>query len=107
MLSKTTSQFKNLLTVPAFFTMKSKRQFTPNLFQNPKLTKHGIIEKIPRNYDYNLPENLPNRDLYWNRSVQNKARRVKYNQHKLQKLQINPIHESGKRTFNRPLEEIL
>lgn len=55
MLSKTTTQFKNLLTVPAFFTMKSKRQFTPNLFQNPKLTKHGIIERIPRSYDYNLP----------------------------------------------------
>lgn len=104
MLSKTTVQFKNLLTVPAFFTMKSKRQFTPNLFQNPKLTKHGIIERIPKSYDYNLPDDLPNRHLYWNRAVQNKARRAKYNENKLRKLKINPIHENGQRTFNRPLE---
>jgi hypothetical protein len=48
------------------FTMKSKRQTTPNLIQNPKLTKYGILQRIPKSYDYNLPETLPNRHLYWN-----------------------------------------
>jgi len=92
MFLKTASQLKSLITVPLYFTMKSKRQFTPNLIQNPKLTKHGIIQRIPKSYDHNLPEDLTNRHLYWNKSVQNKARRVKYNEHKLKKLQINPIH---------------
>jgi hypothetical protein len=85
--------FKSLLSSLQFnFTAKSRRQTTPNLFQNPKLTKHGLIEPIPRSYDYNLPEDLPNRHLYWDRTVQNKARRVKYNSHRLEKLRIKSIH---------------
>ncbi len=55
MFLKTASQLKSLITIPQYFTMKSKRQFTPNLIQNPKLTKHGIIQRIPKSYDYNLP----------------------------------------------------
>jgi hypothetical protein len=43
MFLKTTTQLKSLLSVPLYFTMKSKRSFTPNLIKNPKLTKHGII----------------------------------------------------------------
>ena len=32
-----------LYTFTFNFTSKSRRQTTPNLFQNPKLTKHGLI----------------------------------------------------------------
>lgn len=56
MFLRNTIQFKGLVSNPIyFFTMKSKRQFTPNLFQNPKLTKWGIFERLPKTYDYNLP----------------------------------------------------
>lgn len=43
MLFRTTTQIKSLVSVPIYFTTKSKRQTTPNLFQNPKLTKFGIV----------------------------------------------------------------
>jgi hypothetical protein len=67
---------KNLFNLTAYeFTMKSRKQTTPNLIQNPKLTKHGIIKRIPQSYDYDLPQTLPNRHLYWDRSVQNKLYR--------------------------------
>lgn len=72
-------KISNLLKTIVFHTTKSKRTTTPTPFNNPRLTPRGIITKQPRSYDYNLPDDLPNRSLYWNRSVQNKAQRVRYN----------------------------
>jgi hypothetical protein len=51
MLINRFTNFKNLIFIQNYqFTMKSKRQTTPNLIQNPKLTKHGIIKRIPKSY---------------------------------------------------------
>ena len=33
-----------------FFTAKSRRQTTPNLIKNPKLTERGILTRQPRSY---------------------------------------------------------
>ena len=69
MILNSISHMRGLITIPVYFTQKSKRQTTPNLFQNPKLTRWGLLNKIPKSYKHNLPEDLPNRHLYWNRSV--------------------------------------
>jgi hypothetical protein len=99
---------RDLLLRLAFFTTKSRRQTTPNLFQNPKLTERGIITKQPKSYAYNVPQTVPNHHLYWNHTLQNKIRRTEYNAHRLYKLGIKPIHDAqGKPLNNRTIEEIL
>ena len=65
----------SLLTTIAFYTRKSRRTTTPKPFNNPRLTPNGIVTKQPRSYDYDLPDDLPNRHLYWDRSAQNKIAR--------------------------------
>ena len=99
------SPFKlnHLITKIIYQTRKSKMQTTPTLFKNPKLTPQGIFQKPQKSYDYNLPENLPNRHLYWNRTEENRASRKRYNENRLFKLKINPIHENGVRTYNRDM----
>ena len=62
----------NLVSTLVQPTTKSRRQFTPKLIQNPKLTKKGIVGPTKRSYDYNLPDDLPNRHLYWDRKIMNK-----------------------------------
>jgi len=86
---KVTSLLKNIV----FYTQKSKRTTTPKPFNNPQITPQGILTKQPRSYDYQFYENLPNKHLYWNRSVENKISRKRYNRSKLNRLSINPIHD--------------
>jgi len=83
----------NLLQNIIYHTQKSKRTTTPKPFNNPQITPQGILTKQPRSYDYDLYENLPNKQLYWNRTVENKLSRKRYNQSKLNRLSINPIHD--------------
>lgn len=98
----------NLALKIAFFTSQSARQTTPNIIKNPILSKRGIVKPPPKSYAYNLPENLPNRHLYWDNKVQNRLRRKQYNAHRLYKLGIRPIHDDqGTPLHNRPVEEVL
>lgn len=93
-----TSLLKNIV----FYTKKSRRTTTPRPFNNNRLTPHGIVVKQPRSYDYQLPEDLPNRHLYWNRTEQNKVARKRMTELRMYKLKINPIHdENGNRLLNR------
>lgn len=69
----------SLIKTIVFYSKKSKKTTTPVPFNNPQLTPLGIITKQPKSYDYNLPEDLPNRNLYWDRTVQNKLARERYN----------------------------
>lgn len=95
-------KINQLITRIIYCTKKSKRQTTPSLFKNPKLTPYGLIQKQPKSYDYNLPEDLPNRHLYYQRTEHNRTERKRYHEHRLYKLKINPIHDhEGKRTYNR------
>jgi len=55
MILNSISHMRGLMTIPVYFTQKSKRQTTPNLFQNPKLTRWGLLNKIPKSYNHNLP----------------------------------------------------
>lgn len=64
-----------LLLRIVFMTAKSARQTTPNLIQNPRLTKRGILTITPKSYAYDIREDLSNRHLYWNNTVQNRIRR--------------------------------
>ena len=59
-------KMRMMLRIAFDFTKVSKRQNTPKLFKNPALTPRGIIKKMPKSYNYELPEDLPNRHLYWN-----------------------------------------
>ena len=45
----------NLLFKVVFFTAKSARQTTPNLFKNPRLTKRGLVQPTSRSYAYEVP----------------------------------------------------
>lgn len=65
----------NLLLKIVFASAKSRRQTTPNLIKNPRLTSRGIISPPSKSYAYNIPENIPNRHLYWNNTEQNRIRR--------------------------------
>ena len=97
-----------LLKNIVFYTKKSRRTTTPKPFNNPRLTTLGILTKKPKSYDYDLPENLPNRHLYWNRTEQNRIARKRMQESRLYKMKINPIHdENGKRLFNRELPELV
>jgi len=97
-----------LLFRVTFLTSQSARQTTPNLIKNPTLARRGIVIPPNKSYAYNLPENLPNRHLYWNHNVQNRLRRKQYNAHRLYKLGIRPIHDDkGTPLHNRPIEEVL
>lgn len=88
-----------------FGTAKSARQTTPNLIKNPKLTPRGIFSPPSKSYAYNLPENLKNRHLYWDNTVQNRIRRKEYNGHRLYKLGIKAIHDDkGVLLHNRTVE---
>lgn len=107
MMYTSSFRFNQIFTRIIYGTKKSKQQTTPRLFKNPKLTPDGILQKPQRSYDYNLPENLPNRHLYWHKTEQNRIYRKRYRQHKLYKLKIDPIHEDGKRTYNRDINLIL
>lgn len=49
------TKINQLVKSIVFGTAKSKRQTTPKIFQNGRLTPYGIIEKKPRTYDYDLP----------------------------------------------------
>ena len=60
-------KINQLVTRIIYTTTKSKRQTTPKLFQNPKLTPYGIVQKQPKSYDYDRPDDLPNRHLYHHR----------------------------------------
>lgn len=81
-----------MLRVAFDFTKISKSQNTPRLFKNPALTPRGIVRKMPKTYNYDLPEDIPNRHLYWDRTVQNKKARIRYQTEKLRKLKINSIY---------------
>ena len=56
-------------------TAKSARQTTPNLIKNPILARRGLVTQPNKSYAYDLPEDLPNRHLYWNNTIQNRIRR--------------------------------
>lgn len=102
MLFRGSGKINELATKIIYQTAKSKKQTTPNLFQNPRLTPYGLVEKKQKTYDYNLPEDLPNRNLYYNRTESNRLSRKRYHEHRLYKLKINPIHDAeGNRIFNR------
>lgn len=68
------------------FSTYSRRQNTPRVIKNPRLTLQGITPKKKSSYDYDLPPDLPNRHLYWDRTKENKRMRSQYNQRKLKKL---------------------
>lgn len=103
-----TQNHSNLFLRLVFATAKSRRQTTPNLIKNPRLTKRGILSKPSQSYAYDLPENLPNRHLYWDNTVQNRIRRKEYNAHKLYKLGIKSVHdEKGLPLNNRSVDEVL
>ena len=74
-------------------TAKSARQTTPNLIKNPNLTRRGLVTKPNKSYAYEIPENISNKHLYWNNTIQNRIRRKEYNAHKLYKLGIKAIHD--------------
>ena len=96
-----------LLKNIVYFTKKSRRTTTPKPFNNPSLTTRGILQKQPKSYDYDLPEDLPNRHLYWDRTKQNRLARKRMSESRLYRLKINPIHDDqGKRLFNREVSEI-
>lgn len=98
----------NLLLRIIFGTAKSARQTTPNLIKNPKLTPRGIFSPPSKSYAYNIPENIKNRHLYWDNTVQNRLRRKEYNAHRLYKLGIKAIHDDkGTLLNNRTVDEIL
>lgn len=61
-------KLRSMMMIAFEFSKKSGRQNTPRLFKNPKLTPRGWLYKIPKSYDYDLPEDLPNRHLYWNKT---------------------------------------
>lgn len=104
-LTKTTN---SLFLKIVYMTAKSARQTTPNLIKNPRLTSRGIISPPSKSYAYDLPDNLKNRHLYWNNTVQNRIRRKEYNSHRLYKLGIKSIHDDkGVPLHNRTVEEIL
>jgi len=106
MLSRTTTNY--LLLRIVFGSAKSSRQTTPNLIKNPRLTTRGVLTTIPKSYAYNLPEDFPNRHLYWNNTEQNRIRRKEYNQHRLYKLGLKSIHDAqGTPLHNRNVEEVL
>ena len=87
------NQPNHLLLKIIFQTAKSARQTTPNLIKNPKLTKHGIFSPPSKSYAYNLPQDLPNRHLYWDNNLQNRLRRKEYNHNRRYKLGIKSIHD--------------
>ena len=95
---------QKLLLRVLFETSQSARQTTPNVIKNPILTKRGILRPPNKSYAYVVPENLPNRHLYWNTTVQNRLRRKNYNSHRLYKLGIRSIHDDkGTALHNRPV----
>ena len=38
-----------------FFTAKSRRQTTPNLIKNPRLTTRGVLTDPPKSYRHIVP----------------------------------------------------
>ena len=65
-------KISSLVKTIVYNTKKSKRTTTPKPFNNAQLTPRGIERKPSRSYNYNLPENLPNRHLYFDRVAHNK-----------------------------------
>jgi hypothetical protein len=95
---------RSLITKIVYNSKQHSRQTTHRLFKNPILTPRGIATKQPRSFGYDLPADLPKRELYWDRTVQNKAQRTLYKANKLYRLGIRPIHIDGKLSDDRNIE---
>lgn len=104
----TRQKIVSLLTPIAYFTKKSSKTTTPKPFNNPIYTPLGIVKKQPRSYKYDLPESLPNRHLYFNSPAHNRTSRARYNRMRLQKMDIEPIHdEQGNRLLARDYNSLV
>lgn len=104
MLSQTFQLVRKVL----FFTSNSRKQTTPKLIRNPRLTKKGLLEVKPKSYNYDLAApHVTNKHLYWNRVEQNRILRSQYRLRKFKKLGIRPLYAPGVQPIERPLAELL
>jgi len=91
-----------------FLTSNSRKQTTPKLIRNPIFTKKGTLQVKPKSYNYDLSApHVVNRQLYWNRTEQNRLLRNRYRLRRFKKLGIRPLFQTGSPPIERPLPELL